>query len=225
MSTTAGRVVAFIAFLLELVGDVRATLGRGRCARHRGYPSAAARGTLDRASSSWRMMPSVEDGTAAAFGLFGREDDLRILSDVLDGGGSAIAIGDPGVGKSSLLKVADQLAQRRRPTGAFRHSDAVRPRTALRGAGRADRPVSRRSRQSPSGTATARSRGRLAACRTRRTRGRRLGSTAGRPRTADAPLRVRAGRAHHRRPAVAGPGQRSAASASHSAASRSNLTG
>ncbi len=34
-------------------------------------------------------------------------------SDVLDGGGSAVAIGDPGVGKSSLLKVADQLAQRR----------------------------------------------------------------------------------------------------------------
>jgi hypothetical protein len=55
----------------------------------------------------------MEEGTAAAFGLFGREDDLGILSDVLDGGGSAIAIGDPGVGKSSLLKVADQLAQRR----------------------------------------------------------------------------------------------------------------
>jgi len=55
----------------------------------------------------------VDEGTAAAFGLFGREDDLRILSDVLDRGGSAIAIGEPGVGKSSLLKVADQLAQRR----------------------------------------------------------------------------------------------------------------
>ena len=55
----------------------------------------------------------MEEVTAAAFGLFGREDDLRVLSDVLDGGGSAVAIGDPGVGKSSLLKVADQLAQRR----------------------------------------------------------------------------------------------------------------
>jgi len=55
----------------------------------------------------------MEQGTAAAFGLFGRENDLRVLSDVLDGGGSAIATGDPGVGKSSLLKVADQLAQRR----------------------------------------------------------------------------------------------------------------
>jgi DNA-binding CsgD family transcriptional regulator len=55
----------------------------------------------------------VDEGTAAAFGLFGREDDLRIVSGVLDGGGSALAIGAPGVGKSSLLKVADQLAQRR----------------------------------------------------------------------------------------------------------------
>ena len=55
----------------------------------------------------------MEDAKAAAFGLFGREDELRILTDVLDGGGSAIGIGDPGVGKSSLLKVADQLAQRR----------------------------------------------------------------------------------------------------------------
>ena len=55
----------------------------------------------------------MEHGSAAAFGLFGREDDLRVLSDVLDRGGSAIATGEPGVGKSSLLKVADQLAQRR----------------------------------------------------------------------------------------------------------------
>jgi len=55
----------------------------------------------------------VEIGAAAAFGLFGREDDLSVLSNVLDLGGSAVATGDPGVGKSSLLKVADQLAQRR----------------------------------------------------------------------------------------------------------------
>jgi DNA-binding CsgD family transcriptional regulator len=55
----------------------------------------------------------VDEVSAAAFGLFGREDDLRILSTVLDRGGSAVAIGSPGVGKSSLLKVADQLAQRR----------------------------------------------------------------------------------------------------------------
>src|SRR5215211_2623225 len=55
----------------------------------------------------------VSEVTAAAFGLFGREDALRVMSDVLVSGGSAVAIGDPGVGKSSLLKVADQLAQRR----------------------------------------------------------------------------------------------------------------
>lgn len=52
------------------------------------------------------------EGKAAAFGLLGRESDLRVLTDVLNGGGSAVATGDPGVGKSSLLKVADQLAQR-----------------------------------------------------------------------------------------------------------------
>ncbi len=55
----------------------------------------------------------VDEVSASAFGLFGREDDLRTLSGVLDAGGSAVATGDPGVGKSSLLKVADQLAQRR----------------------------------------------------------------------------------------------------------------
>jgi DNA-binding CsgD family transcriptional regulator len=55
----------------------------------------------------------VSELSAAAFGLFGREESLQVLSDVVDAGGSAIATGDPGVGKSSLLKVADQLAQRR----------------------------------------------------------------------------------------------------------------
>jgi len=56
---------------------------------------------------------AVEEVSAAAFGLFGREGELRILSDVLASGGSAVAVGEPGVGKSSLLKVVDQLAQRR----------------------------------------------------------------------------------------------------------------
>jgi DNA-binding NarL/FixJ family response regulator len=55
----------------------------------------------------------MEKATAAAFGVFGREGALSIVSGVLADGGSAVAVGDPGVGKSSLLKVADQLAQRR----------------------------------------------------------------------------------------------------------------
>ena len=55
----------------------------------------------------------MEDVTAAAFGLFGREEALKVIADVLAHGGSAVVTGEPGTGKSSLLKVADQLAQRR----------------------------------------------------------------------------------------------------------------
>jgi Predicted ATPase len=55
----------------------------------------------------------VNEVSAAAFGLFGREDALQVMGDVLVRGGSAVATGDPGAGKSSLLKVLDQLAQRR----------------------------------------------------------------------------------------------------------------
>ena len=51
--------------------------------------------------------------TAAAFGLFGRDEDLKQLSDVLAHGGSALVTGEPGTGKSSLLNVAHQLGQRR----------------------------------------------------------------------------------------------------------------
>jgi DNA-binding CsgD family transcriptional regulator len=54
----------------------------------------------------------MEEGTAATFGLFGRDPELRVLSTVLAEGGSAVAVGEAGAGKSSLLKVADQLAQR-----------------------------------------------------------------------------------------------------------------
>ncbi|TCN41146.1 putative ATPase [Kribbella orskensis] len=59
------------------------------------------------------MMTLVNEVSAAAYGLFGREDAVRVMSDVLDRGGSAVASGEPGAGKSSLLKVVDQLAQRR----------------------------------------------------------------------------------------------------------------
>ena len=55
---------------------------------------------------------AVDGTSAAAFGLYGREDALAVISGVLADGGSAIGIGEPGVGKSSLLKVASQLAQR-----------------------------------------------------------------------------------------------------------------
>jgi hypothetical protein len=48
---------------------------------------------------------------SAAFGLFGREDCLRVVNDVLVSGGNVVATGDPGAGKSSLLRVAAQLAR------------------------------------------------------------------------------------------------------------------
>ena len=50
-------------------------------------------------------------GVSAASGLFGREDALRVVSALFVGGGSAVAVGDPGAGKSALLKVAAQLAK------------------------------------------------------------------------------------------------------------------
>jgi DNA-binding CsgD family transcriptional regulator len=53
----------------------------------------------------------MEEARAAAFGLFGREAELHALNGVLVEGGSAVAVGDAGVGKSSLLRAADQLAQ------------------------------------------------------------------------------------------------------------------
>jgi DNA-binding CsgD family transcriptional regulator len=51
------------------------------------------------------------DEVSAAFGLFGREDPLRTVSDLLLQGGSAVAVGEPGAGKSSLLRVAAQLGK------------------------------------------------------------------------------------------------------------------
>lgn len=54
----------------------------------------------------------VEDVSAAAYGLFGRDEVLRSLHQTLLEGGSAVVTGEPGLGKSSLLKVTDQLAQR-----------------------------------------------------------------------------------------------------------------
>jgi DNA-binding CsgD family transcriptional regulator len=51
------------------------------------------------------------DEVSAAFGLFGREDALRVVDDVLVGGGNVVAIGEPGAGKSSLLRASAQLAK------------------------------------------------------------------------------------------------------------------
>jgi DNA-binding CsgD family transcriptional regulator len=50
---------------------------------------------------------------SAAFGLFGREESLRAADDALVSGGSVVATGDPGAGKSSLLRAAAQLAKAR----------------------------------------------------------------------------------------------------------------
>ncbi|MFI5895849.1 AAA family ATPase [Actinoplanes sp. NPDC051513] len=50
---------------------------------------------------------------AAELGLFGREDALHVMTDLIDSGGSAVATGDPGSGKSSLMRVAVRLAQAR----------------------------------------------------------------------------------------------------------------
>lgn len=54
----------------------------------------------------------MDNVSAAAYGLFGRDEVLRSLHRTLLEGGSVVVTGEPGLGKSSLLKVADQLAQR-----------------------------------------------------------------------------------------------------------------
>lgn len=54
----------------------------------------------------------MDQVSATAYGLFGRDDALRTVAELLDEGGSLVVTGEPGFGKSSLLKVADQLAQR-----------------------------------------------------------------------------------------------------------------
>jgi DNA-binding CsgD family transcriptional regulator len=51
------------------------------------------------------------DEASTAFGLFGREDPLRVVNDLLLQGGNAVTVGDPGAGKSSLLRVAAQLGK------------------------------------------------------------------------------------------------------------------
>ncbi|MER7556646.1 AAA family ATPase [Nocardioides sp. NPDC126508] len=50
--------------------------------------------------------------TAEAFGLFGREPAFRALADAVDVGGYAVVSGDPGLGKTSLLRAAGQFADR-----------------------------------------------------------------------------------------------------------------
>lgn len=59
------------------------------------------------------MAATATSTTAEAFGLFGREGAFRALTSVLAEGGRAVVSGEPGLGKSSLLKAAGQVAQRR----------------------------------------------------------------------------------------------------------------
>jgi DNA-binding CsgD family transcriptional regulator len=54
----------------------------------------------------------MEGVSAAGFGLFGREEHVGVVAGLLTTGGSAVVGGEPGTGKSSLLGVFGQLAQR-----------------------------------------------------------------------------------------------------------------
>ncbi len=44
--------------------------------------------------------------------LYGREDAVHVVDELLAGGGSVVAVGAPGAGKTSLMKVAGRLARR-----------------------------------------------------------------------------------------------------------------
>jgi DNA-binding CsgD family transcriptional regulator len=50
--------------------------------------------------------------TAEGFGLFGREAAFQVIADASTAGGQVVVSGEPGVGKSSLLRAAGQIAQR-----------------------------------------------------------------------------------------------------------------
>lgn len=92
--------------------DLPATLRSGALSSQRGKPSVEGGPTLDRPGGVPQNV-LMDEVSATAYGLFGRDDAVRVLTEVLDQGGSAVVVGEPGFGKSSLLKVADQLAQRR----------------------------------------------------------------------------------------------------------------
>lgn len=54
----------------------------------------------------------MSGSSAESFGLFGREDTFAILKATLAQGGSVVMSGEPGMGKSSLVRAASQVAQR-----------------------------------------------------------------------------------------------------------------
>jgi DNA-binding NarL/FixJ family response regulator len=54
----------------------------------------------------------VSGSSAESFGLFGREDAFAILKATLAQGGSVVMSGEPGMGKTSLVRAASQVAQR-----------------------------------------------------------------------------------------------------------------
>jgi hypothetical protein len=55
---------------------------------------------------------AMAEVSASSFGLYGRDEQLAVLNRVSASGGSSVMTGEPGTGKSSLLVVASQLAQR-----------------------------------------------------------------------------------------------------------------
>lgn len=52
----------------------------------------------------------VSGDVAIGLGVYGREDAVQIVENLLAEGGSAVAVGAPGAGKTSLMKVAAQMA-------------------------------------------------------------------------------------------------------------------
>src|SRR5580693_4673015 len=86
-----------------------AASSRGRSHGIGDTPRPRPPGTLDLGAGVRK--DDLMDEVSAAFGLFGREDALRVVDDVLVGGGNVVAIGEPGAGKSSLLRASAQLAK------------------------------------------------------------------------------------------------------------------
>ena len=121
----------------------RPGFGPGRLQQHRvlglGRPGTSRN---DRRPGRAALVGQSPNSTTPALdmsaqGLIGRDQELGVLTDLIDqvtdSGAAIVVLGDPGIGKSSLLRAAADHSQAARPAGAGRHRHRGRGSPAIRG--------------------------------------------------------------------------------------------